>query len=85
MPSPAAIITEFYSNLVVHAAVTGDHFLTTWVKGSECQITCQDVSVALSIPIAANPVYPYSDPPSLDDVVSVFCGTPHTYVLGWWT
>ena len=66
VPSPAAIIREFYSNLAVRAAVTG----------SEYHITCQDVSVALSIPIAANPVYPYSDPPSLDDVVFVLCGAP---------
>ena len=40
VPSPAAIIREFYSNWAVRAAVTGGHFLTTWVKGSEYHITC---------------------------------------------
>ena len=43
----AAIIREFYSNFSIHSIVTGGHFLATWVRGSEYQITRQDVSNAL--------------------------------------
>ena len=60
----AAIIREFYSNFSIHSIVTSG------------QITSQDVSNAFSISIVVNPIYPYVDPPSLDDVVSVLCGTP---------
>lgn len=76
MSSLAAIIREFYSNFSIHSTVTGGHFLATWVRGFEYQITRQDVSNALSVPIVVNLIYPYIDPPSLDDVVSVLCGTP---------
>lgn len=73
---PAAIIREFYSNLSVHSTITGDHFLATWFRGSEYQITRQDVSNALSVPIVVNPIYPYVDLRSLDDVVSILYDTP---------
>jgi len=32
---PATIIREFYSNMSVHSATTGGHFLTTWIKGGD--------------------------------------------------
>ena len=63
----------------MHAAATGGHFLTTWIRGFEYQIIRKVVSDALSVPVVRNPDYSFIDPPSLDDVVpSVW----KTYDLG---
>lgn len=76
MSSLAAIINEFYSNLSVHSSVSCGHFLTTYIWCTEYQITHQDVSDAFSVRSIENLIFPYVDPPSMDDVVSVLCGTP---------
>lgn len=74
-PPPTTIIREFNSNLFVHTFVSSSQFLTTWINGSKYEITAPDVSDAHSVPFIENPAYPYANPPSMDDVVSVHCGT----------
>lgn len=78
-PPPIVIIRKLYSNLCVHVVATSGHFLTAWIRGFEYQITRKVVSDALSVPIVRNPNYSFIDPPSLDDVVSLFCWTPMTW------
>ena len=63
----------------MHAAATGGHFLTAWIRGFEYQIIPKVVSDALSVPVVRNPDYSFIDPPSLDDVVSLLCGKPMTW------
>ena len=76
---PTAIIREFYSNLFVHSAICGGHFLTTWIGGEEYQITKKVVPDVLFIPLFNRPTYPYFESPSLDDVMSLLCGKTMTW------
>ena len=76
----ATIIREFYSNLSVYFAVSSGHILTTWIRCDEYQITKKVVADALSIPLVYNPTYPYIDLPSLNDVMSLLCGKPMTWI-----
>jgi len=77
---PATIIREFYSNLSVYFAVSSGHILTTWIRGDEYQITKKVVADALSITLVYNPTYPYTDLSSLNDVMSLLCGKPMTWI-----
>ena len=76
---PIAIIREFYSDLFVHSAICSGHFLTTWIRGEEYQITKKIVADVLSIPLFSRPTYPYFESPSLDDVMSLLCGKTMTW------
>jgi len=75
---PVAIIRKFYSNLSVHSVATRGHFLTIWIRGDEYQITKKVVADALTVLFVRHPTYPYIDPPSLSDVMSLLCGKPMT-------
>ena len=78
-PPPTAIIREFYFNLSVHSTVSGGHFLTTWIRGEDFQITKKVVADALSVPLVPCPTYPYIESLTLDDVMSFLCGKPMTW------
>ena len=73
---PDALIRKFYSNLSVYSEDTGGHYLTTWICGQEFTISKQVVSEALGVPIVRKPVYPYTEFPSVNDMVSLLCGRP---------
>ena len=60
VPSPIALIREFYSNLSTHFESSSSHYLTTWIRGEEFQITKQIVSKALRVPLVCRPTYPYN-------------------------
>ena len=75
-PPPTALIREFYSNLFVYSEVTGGHYLTSWIRGQEFTIYKQTVSEALGVPLACKPIYPYTEFPVVDDMMSLLCGRP---------
>ena len=57
---PAALIREFYANLSIHSDDSGGHYLTTWIRGEEFQITKKVVSDALNVPLVRRPTFPCS-------------------------
>ena len=73
-PPLDTLIREFYSNLFIYSQVTGNHYLTTWIRGKECMITKQTVSEALGVPLACKPTYPYTEFPPMDDIIYLLCG-----------
>lgn len=76
---PAVIIREILYIMSIHSTISSGHFLTTWIQGDEYQITKKVMADALSIPIVCNPAYPYTNPPSLNDVMSLLCDKPMTW------
>ena len=72
--SPTVLIREFYSNLSIYPKATGDHYLTTWIKGKESRITKCVVSEAPGVPLVRKPTYPYTEFPPVDDIMSLLCG-----------
>ena len=73
-PPLIALIREFYSNLSVNSEDASDHYLTTWIKGKEFKITKCIVSEALGVPLLRRPIYPFTESPPIDDVMSLLCG-----------
>ena len=73
-PPPATLIREFYSNLFVYSEVKGGHYLTSWIRGQEFTITKQTISEVLRVPLVRKPTYPYTEFPSIDDMMSLLCG-----------
>ena len=56
----AALIREFYSNLSIHSVSSGGHFLTTWIRGEEFQITKKIVFEVLFVPLVHRPTCPFT-------------------------
>ena len=75
-PPFPALIREFYSNLSVYFEVTGGHYLTSWIRGQEFTISKQTVFEALGVPLVCKPIYPYTEFPVVDDMMSLLCGHP---------
>ena len=73
---PDALIRKFYSNLSVYSEDTSGHYLTTWIHGQEFTISRQVVFEALGVPLVRKPVYPYTEFPDVDDMMSLLCGHP---------
>ena len=57
---PTALIREFYVNLSINFDDSGGHYLTTWIRGEDFQITKKVVSDALNVPLVRRPTFPYS-------------------------
>ena len=74
-PPLIALIREFYSNLFIHSDDSNIHYVKTWIKGEEFVITCEVVASALSVLLVQQPVYPYTEFPPLDDIMSLLTGT----------
>ena len=74
-----ALIREFYSNLSVNSEDASDHYLTTWIKGKEFKITKCIVSEALGVPLLRRPIYPFTESPPIDDVMSLLYGRSVTW------
>ena len=72
-PPSAALIREFYSNLPIYSEVTSGHYLTSWIRSQDFIITKQIVSEASEVPLVRKPTYPYSEFPSVDDMMSLLC------------
>ena len=75
-PPPTALIREFYSNLFVYFEVTDGHYLTSYIRGQEFTISKLTVFEALGVPLVHKPSYPYTEFPSIDDIMSLLCGRP---------
>ena len=75
-PPPAAFIREFYSNLYIYLEMTGGYYLTSRIRGQEFTINKQTVSEALEVPLVRKPTYPYTEFPSVNDIMLLFCGRP---------
>ena len=78
-PPLVALIREFYSYLSMYYEVIGGHYLTSWIRGQKFTITKQTVIEALVVPLVRKPIYPYSEFPTVDDMMSLLCGYPVTW------
>ena len=74
-PPSTALIREFYSNLSVHSDDSNTHYVMSWIRGKEYTITPLIVASALGVLLVRQPVYPYDETPSLDDIMSYLTGT----------
>ena len=74
-PPSAVLIREFFSNLSVHCTSSNIQFVKSWIRGEEYVITPQVVAFALGVLLVQQPVYPYTEVPSLDDIMSLIIGT----------
>ena len=70
-PPPPALIRKFYSNLSVHSDDSNTQYVRSWIRGEEYVITPFVVAIALGVSLVQQPVYPYTETPSLDDIMSL--------------
>ena len=73
-PPPATLIREFYSKLSIHV-YDSNTLVKSWIRGEEYTITPSVVADALRVPVVQHPVYPYDEPPPLDDIMSYITGS----------
>ena len=74
-PFPAVLIREFYSNIFVYSDDSNTQYMMSWIKDEEYVITPQVVASALGVPLVWQPVYPYSEVSSLDEIMSHITNT----------
>ena len=74
-PPPTSLIREFYSNLSIHSNDSNTQYVMSWIQGEEYVITPSVVAYALGVPKLQQPVYPYDETPSLDDIMSYLTGS----------
>ena len=68
-PPPTALIRKFFSNLSCHV-YDSNTLVKSWIQGVEFTITSRVVADALRVPVVREPVYPYKESPTLDDIMS---------------
>ena len=68
-PPPTALIREFFSNLSCHV-YDSNTLVRSWIRDVEFTLTPKVVAEALRVPVVREPVYPYTEAPSLDVVTS---------------
>ena len=49
--------------------------MKSWIRGEKYIITLEVVASALGVPFVQQPVYPYTETPHLDDIVSLITDT----------
>ena len=49
--------------------------MKSWIRGKEYVITPEVVTSTLSVPLVQQPMYPYTETPHLDDIVSLITDT----------
>ena len=49
--------------------------MKSWIRGEEFVITLEVVASALGVPLVQLPVYPYTESPPLDDIMSLITST----------
>ena len=74
-PPLVALIRKFYSNLSAHSDDSNTHYVMSWIRGEEYTITPLVVASALGVPLVRQPIYPYSETPPFDDIMSYLTGT----------
>ena len=74
-PPPITLIKEFYSILSIHSDDSNILFVKSWIRGEEYVITPAIVASALGIPLVQQLMYPYTESPPLDDIMSLITGT----------
>ena len=74
-PPPAALIREFYSDLFVHFDDSNIQYLISWIRDEEYVITPSVVVSTFGVPLVQQPMYPYSEIPPMDDIMSYITGT----------
>ena len=67
-PPPTALIRELFSNLSCHI-YDSNTLIRSWIRGVEFTVTPRIMAEALGVPVVRQPVYPYEESPSLDDVM----------------
>ena len=72
--TPTALIREFFSNLSCHI-YDSNIVVRSWIRGEEFTITPRVVAEALRVPIVIDPVYPYDESPSINEVMSHITGS----------
>ena len=73
-PPPTALIREFFSNLSCHV-YDSNTLVRSWIRGVEFTITLRVVAEALGVPVVMELVYPYTEAPPLDVVMSYITGS----------
>ena len=73
-PPPTALIREFFSNLSCHI-YDSNTLVRSWIRGVEFTITPRVVAEALGVPAITEPIYPYTEAPPLDVVMSYITGS----------
>ena len=66
---------EFYLNLSIHSDDSNIQFVKSWIKGEEYFITLEVVAFALGVPLVQQPVYPCTEFPYLDNIMSLITST----------
>ena len=74
-PPPTELVREFYSNRSVYSDDSNIQFVKSWIKGKEYVITLEVVASALSVLLVQQPMYPYTETPHLDDIMSLITST----------
>ena len=74
-PLLVALIRELYSNLSIHSDDSNVQFMKSWIRGEEYVITPAVVASALGVPLVQQLVYPYTESPPLDDIISLITDT----------
>ena len=74
-PPSAALTREFYSNLSVHSNDSNTQNVRSWIRGEEYVITPSVVVSTFGVPLVQQPMYPYSEIPPMDDIMSYITGT----------
>ena len=74
-PPPVALIREFYSNLFVHSDDSNIQFVKSWIRSEEYVITLEVVASAFGVPLVQQLVYPYTESPHLDNIMSLITST----------
>ena len=49
--------------------------MKSWIRDEEYVITLDVVAFAFGVPLVLQPVYPYTETPHLDDIMSLITGT----------
>ena len=74
-PPPTALIREFYSNLSIYSDDSNIHYVKTWIRDEEFIITREVVASSLGVPLVQQPVYPYTEIPPINDIMSLITST----------
>ena len=74
-PLPVALIKEFYLILSIHSNDSNTQCVRSWIRGEEYVITPAVMAFALGVPLVQQPIYPYTETPPLDEIMSFITGT----------
>ena len=73
-PPPTALIREFFCNLSCHI-YDSSTVVQSWIRDVEFTITPRVVDEAPGVPVVTDPIYPYDESPSIDEIMSHITGS----------